>query len=580
MCLAAPLEMGAAELVRMSGGIGGVVRDAAGVPQLGAAVTLFNRQDRAFEKAFTDERGEFAFAGLFPDIYSIRVSLANFVPAVKNSILVQPGSRSMLHVSLTNLFSSIQLVYPPVDSKTLMTDEWKWVLRGASATRPVLRFAPEFSEDPLPSRHGAVFSDTRGMLKVSAGDRAASSGVGQEADLGTAFALATSLFGNNTLQVAGNVGYGAQTGVPSAGFRTTLGRPTDHGSPEISVTMRQLFLPGRATAALGGAETGLPMLRTMSLSFDDRTRLSDRLSMQYGFSLDSVSFLDRLNYFSPYARLVYTVESDQVDFAYTSGNARPALGAERGPDAELQSDIASLAMFPRISVKSAHARVQRGENFEAGYTRTFGSRAARISAWRESVGNTALTLAGAGGLYTSGDILPDLFSGSSIFNAGGYQTLGYTASFTQNVGDRLSTTLLYGSIGTLTADDHELVSQNPDELRRMIHAGRRHAATLRTAATSPWTGTHLIASYQWTDNRRAIPGRIYSTQSSRPEPGLNVYLRQPIPALSGLPWRMEATADLRNLLAQGYLPIDTSFGGRLLLVQTPRSFRGGLSFIF
>ena len=580
ICLALPLEMGAGELVRMSGGIGGVVRDATGVPQMGAAVTLFNRQDRAFEKTITDERGEFVFAGLFPDIYSVRVSLANFVPAVKNSILVQPGSRSMLQVSLTNLFSSIQLVYPPVESKTLMTDEWKWVLRGAAATRPVLRFAPEFSEDPLPSHRGAVFSDTRGMLKVSAGDRAASSGLGQEADLGTAFALATSLFGNNTLQVAGNVGYGAQTGVPSAGFRTTLGRSMDYGSPEISVTMRQLFLPGRMAAALGGAETGLPMLRTMSLSFDDRTRLSDRLSMQYGFSLDSVSFLDRLNYFSPYARLVYTLESNQVDFAYTSGNARPGLGTERGPDAELQSDIASLALFPRISVRNAHARVQRGENFEAGFTRTLGSRAARISAWRESVSNTALTLAGAGGLYTSGDILPDLFSGSSIFNAGSYETLGYTASFTQNVGDHLSATLLYGSIGTLTADDRELVSQSPDELRSMIRAGRRHAATLRTAATSPWTGTHLIASYQWSDNRRAVPGQIYSTQSSRPEPGLNVYLRQPIPALAGLPWRMEATADLRNMLAQGYLPIDTSFGRRLLLVQTPRSFRGGLSFIF
>jgi hypothetical protein len=46
-----------------------------------------------------------------------------------------------------------------------------------------------------------------------------------------------------------------------------------------------------------------------------------------------------------------------------------------------------------------------------------------------------------------------------------------------------------------------------------------------------------------------------------------------------LPWRMEATADLRNLLAQGYLPLNVA-GQSLLLVETPRSFRGGLSFIF
>ena len=47
-----------------------------------------------------------------------------------------------------------------------------------------------------------------------------------------------------------------------------------------------------------------------------------------------------------------------------------------------------------------------------------------------------------------------------------------------------------------------------------------------------------------------------------------------------LPWRMEATADLRNMLAQGYLPISMTNGQQMLLVEQPRSVRGGLSFIF
>ena len=47
-----------------------------------------------------------------------------------------------------------------------------------------------------------------------------------------------------------------------------------------------------------------------------------------------------------------------------------------------------------------------------------------------------------------------------------------------------------------------------------------------------------------------------------------------------LPWRMEATADLRNMLAQGYASLNTATGQKILLVETPRSFRGGLSFIF
>jgi hypothetical protein len=114
----------------------------------------------------------------------------------------------------------------------------------------------------------------------------------------------------------------------------------------------------------------------------------------------------------------------------------------------------------------------------------------------------------------------------------------------------------------------------------MIRAGRRYAATTRVTATSPWTGTHMIASYQWTnDHRWIVPGNLYSTQAIRQTPGLNLYIRQPIPAF-GLPWRMEATADLRNMLAQGYLPVSMTNGQHLLLVETPRSFRGGVSFIF
>jgi hypothetical protein len=47
-----------------------------------------------------------------------------------------------------------------------------------------------------------------------------------------------------------------------------------------------------------------------------------------------------------------------------------------------------------------------------------------------------------------------------------------------------------------------------------------------------------------------------------------------------LPWRVEATCELRNLMAQGYLPLQDVGGSSVLLVQTPRSLRGGLSFVF
>jgi len=581
-CLAVPCVAPAAGPIQLSGVIGGVVSDSMGIPQMGAIVVLYNRQDRVYGKVQTDDLGQFRFLGLFPDLYSVRVTLATFVPALKKNILVQPGMRSVLNVNLNTLFSTIQLAYPSVESGSLMSDEWKWVLRTASSTRPVLRFSDSAAGSRATSARSSMFSDTRGILRVSAGDGPLVTGIANEADLGTAFALATSLYGDNMLQVSGNVGYGSQTGVPTAAFRTSYSRSLAGGSPEVSLTMRQLFLPGRLGAALTGSESALPILRSMSASLNDRTQISEDIALQYGFTLDSVSFFNRLNYFSPYARLSYKAgENGEVDFAYTSGNGRPDLGGSLSQDADLQRDLGTLGLFPRISLRGARPKIQRGEEYELTYTLKSHSRIYQVSAYRESVTNAALSLVAPAGLYTGGDILPDLFSGNSIFDAGDFRNTGYTAAVTQNVGEHLSATLMYGSMGALTAQNREIVSNSPDELRSMIRSGRKQAATTRIAATSPWTGTHMIASYQWTDTHRwAMPGHLYSTQAGGPMPGLNVYIRQPIPGFSILPWRMEATADLRNMLAQGYLPLGMVDGQRMLLVATPRSFRGGLSFIF
>jgi hypothetical protein len=587
VCLAAAGPVSGAVSVSLSGAIAGLVTSGDGVPQMGAMVLLFNQQDGLCQKVFTDEKGNFAFPGLLPEIYSIRVTLASFVPAVKNNILVQPGMHSGLNVSLAALFSSIHLIYP-TRHPAFMSDDWKWVLRTASSTRPVMRMLPvpkstpdaaDTSDEIKP--HRTVFSDTRGLLMFSAGDGTPVAGFGSDADMGTAFALATSLFGSNQFQFAGNVGSGAQSGIPSAAFRTTYSRTVGSDSPQVSVTMRELFLPGQMGVAIFGPEGDVPMLRSISVNFDDHARIGDALTMQYGMALDSVSFNDHLSYFSPYARFIYSLgNAGDIEFAYTSGNARPDLGAPSGAEDPLQREIGTLAMFPLVSLRAARADVQRGEDVEAGYSRIMGSRKFAVSAYHESVDNLALTIAAPNGFLPVGDILPDFFSGTAMFNAGNFSSMGYIASATQNVGDNLSATVMYGSTGALTADRNDPVSGDPDELRAMLHSGRQQSITMRVVAASPHTGTRIVAGYQVADSRFSVPEPIYATGSLRPQPGLNIYVRQAIPILSGLPWRMEATVDLRNLLQQGYLPLSTVDGSQLVLMENPRMFRGGLSFIF
>src|SRR5712691_4784383 len=425
---------------KLSGKILGLVTDATGVPQMGAAILLLNQQDRLCERALTDERGSFSFDGLAAGIYSIRVSLASFSPVSKSRIFVQPGLRTLLNISLAGLFSSIQLVNPSPEQRAIMNDDWKWVLRTSNATRPVLRLLPGWKiDDNGPERRASsgIFSDTRALVNVSAGDGGRVTSFGNEAGLGTAFALATSVLGKNQLQFSGNVAYASQSGVPSAGFRTSY----SHGdsadpSPEITVTMRQMFVPGRVSAVLTGPTETVPMLRTLSLSAKDGTQITDSLRLEYGFSLDAVSFIDRRGAFSPYSRLTYALsDNEQLEFSYTSGVPRSDMfTGVTSSERELQTDISALALFPRISVRDSHLQVQQARSYEIGYHRIVGSRSYSLAVYREDTSNAAMMIEGADGLFPAGNVLPDLFTTSSVFNAGDYQSLGYMASITQNLG--------------------------------------------------------------------------------------------------------------------------------------------------
>ena len=578
----------AAVSVPLSGAIAGVVRSPGGVPQLGAQVTLYNHLQKPLGKVFTDEHGEFKLLGLVPALYSVKISFAAFVPATRE-ILVQPGMRSVLNVNLSTLFSNIQFGYPSVESGALMTDDWKWVLRSAPSTRPVLRYLGkddiDASLDPQPatvastSRHAAVFSDTRGIVHVSAGDGALNAGVTNQADLGATFALATQLYGSSLVQVSGNLGYAAANGAPAAAFRTSFSREMAGGMPEVSLTVQQLMLPSRIAALANPDGSGLSQLRTMTAGFQDQNKITDNLTLQYGATMDEVSFLDHLNYYSPYARLTYTIDpTNELLLGYSSGDARPNLDGEATGDDPLRHDVDALGALPRMSLLNGRTQIQRGVEYEIAYIHRSGSRTYKASMYRQDISNAAITMSVPGGYFAGADVLPDLFSNSSILNAGTFQSTGVAVSATQNLGDNANATLIYGDSGVLTAPQNELVSHSPDELRAMIREGRRQQVTARVSATAPHSGTHLIASYQLIgDNRALMAGNLYSMAGMQPLPGLNIYVRQPIPGFGG---HVEATADLRNILAQGYLPLTTADGQRILLVQNPRCLRGGLSFRF
>jgi hypothetical protein len=566
---------------RAHGDLEGRVLDYIGVPQMGASVLLYDRYDHLVKKVLSDENGSFRFASLVPAVYSIQVTLASFLPAMRHHVTVQPGMRSFLAINVASVLNSIELVNTPGQT-AIMSDDWKWVLRSASATRPVLRMLPDLDlgHSNRIQEDTAVFSDTRGLLRLSAGD---GSSYGNETDLGTAFAVATSLRGTTQLTFSGNMGYASHSGIPTAGFRTSFSREMSGSAPELKLTMRQMLLPSRAGGALvGGPQEAATPLRSMSLTMMDRAELDEVLKLEYGFSIDSVSYLDRLNYASPFMRLSFDLgQAGVLELAGHSGlpPAELIIGMA-GVETDLQQDLAAVSFFPRVSFRGGAVKVQRVQNLELGYSRTLGSRTYRMGAYRESISNAALIMAAPSGIYDNGDLMPDLASNSSIFNVGGFSSIGYTASVTQNFSQLVSATWSYGNGGVLTTQHTGLLTNDPDELRDAIHASRRHWTAAKVTAQAPWTHTQVAVGYRWTDYSALTPGHAWVTQGAFPDIGFNVRIHQQIPNFPGMPGRWEATADLRNLLAQGYLPIELADGRWLLLMQAPRSVRGGLSFVF
>ncbi|MGH9559276.1 MAG: carboxypeptidase-like regulatory domain-containing protein [Bryobacteraceae bacterium] len=580
---AAPSPALAASASVLSGGIFGQVKSAAGIAQMGATVLLYDRYDQLVRRALSNQQGKFAFDQLAPDSYSIRVMLASFVPAVRRHIAVAAGSENLLQVNLAGLFSTIDLISSGPSRGTLMSDEWKWVLRQSQATRPVLRILP--SSSGRTASLGSIFSDTTGLVRVSASD-GESLAAGSAEDLGTAFALATSLFGSSRVQFSGNIAYVGNSTVPTTGFRASYARsPEGDPGPRVTLTVHQVYLSALDS---GGAQNG-PVLRTASLEMRDSLELGDNLRIEYGAGIDSVSFLQRLSYLSPFIRATYDLgRQGMVRVAYSSGAPPTGLAGSAGPEAapaeaapgsdDLNGDLAALALLPRVSLSGGHLQVQRTQNMEIGYSRIEGSRTYSVAIYNEDVANAALTLYGPRGFVPPGDSLPDLGANDRIFNIGSYQRAGYGVALQQSLTKNMDLSVAGGQGGALATGRWQTPTNDASAVRGLIHGTQQPWVTVSFSGAIPSTGTFLIATYGWTPAGVLMPDHAFLTQAVTQTTGWNIGIRQPLPFISGM-GRLEATAELRNLLAQGYLPLEAA-GQKALLTNSPRSVRGGLAFIF
>jgi hypothetical protein len=515
---------------------------------MGAVVQILGAANRTLT-VFTDGAGYYTATGLLPGLYTLKVTAPSFLPALREKVGLRPGASLNVNVTLSTLLGVMQLgpVRPAPED-----DDWKWTLRSV-ANRPILRV---FDDPTLPAEKQN--HDLCGSLSFLAGSPAGGYGTGS--DMSTGFTLERSIFSDGHLAVAGNVAYGSS--LPAAVVRTSYSRRLLNGSePTMALTVRRFAAsdPNLHNAAL----------QALALSASDDFAFGDILEFKFGSELQTIQFLGHVTAFRPYASADFHFSPNTVlEYNYTT--SRPDLRNEKGFDSA-PADLSESN--PRVSLLAFSPKVERAHHQEVSLSHRSGKTNAQLAFFSDRVVDPALT--GTGQTTAAGGfLLPDISSGTFTYAGKTLDTNGMRLVLQHKFSADLTATLDYAFGGVLDLSRSDVSLQNA---LPYLTTQRRHALAAKLSGTVPRTHTNWISSYRWVNGQGITPVDMFNASPGQSDPFLNVFIRQPIPAMGG---HMEAIIDLRNLLAQGYVPVLGQDGQTVYLVQAARSVRGGVAFTF
>ncbi len=533
------------------GAISGYVRSAAGVAQMGAMVEVLGSAARDL-RVFTDVHGFYSLSDLIPGTYSIKVTAPSFLPALRERIGLRAGSTMMVDVTLNTLFEAIQLgpLRGPADD-----DDWKWTLR-SMGNRPILRMLDDGSSVTASNVEAGGDRDLKASLSFLAGSP--SEGYGGVSDMSTGFSLEHQVFSEDTVSLAGNVGYGQGAG--AAILRTSYTHKTASGSePTVALTVRRLAAPE--------VSFHTQALQAVSLTTTDDFNIGNVLELKFGSELQTVQFMGRFTSFQPFGTADLHLSPNTV-LEYRYASSRPSESYE-GESAGL-SDAG-----PRVSIASFSPALERAHHQEVSLSQRMGKTKIQAAFYSDRVSNTVLT--GVGGVADSGELLPDVDSGTFSYQGRDLDTSGLRLVLQRKVAADLTATLDYGYGGVLDLTRPDVQLQ---EARQSLSTVRRHAVSGKLSGHVPGCKTRWTTSYGWVSGQALTPVDMFNVSPGQSDPFLNVFVRQPLPGFAFLPIHMEAMLDLRNLMAQGYVPVMGQDGRTVYLVQPARSVRGGVAFTF
>ena len=537
-------------------------------------------------KVVADREGKFNLEAIPPGWYLIVVTTPRYVPAlrvVSNLIHVSASRTTFTKFSLANL---LQTPTVGLRNGTLTTqgEDWRWVLRSRGATRAAIHVLPQVRngiggsgegnrKGRLPDRYFLGFIPRKESGQPLAENR------GMTGVLAYSHALSPSA----ELLVAGSM---IQAGDRSGGaaLSTTFrrGLPAQAGVREVSVTVHRLNLMGGLTPTPNGNGVGVDSAaaRGIKFSYSESREILPGLAVSVGLEADYLEAAHTARAVRPQVEVLYDRGTQsRIAFRYTSQTT-----PEEDP---LMSQVGRLNAFPRVTLRNFRPELESLHHVEMGYERVLnGDSKLALAAYVDRIDNAAVLSFGDPRLlgFAGGNLLPNPTGQGNMLNAGDVRTSGFRAAYERGNRERWKTVVAYTYGGALTADPGSgtgfVAGEEEIEPQSLFRVAKLHSLTGKFLLRIPVAESRISTSYQWIS--RGVVSRVdpFGQAQLNAEPFLGLTIRQPLPVVSFLPGRIEAVADFRNLLAQGYIPIAQSGDEILFLAPSYRSFRGGFSLLF
>ena len=547
------------------GKLAGVVSDSTGTPQLGASVVLIpETPGMAISRGFlTNTHGVFNGDKVAPGFYALRVTLAGFLPTLEKHIRISPNLTTVVRVELESMFASLdQLRRTPANTSS-QGDDWKWVLRSASAVRPVLEW---MDSDTLSASTVTVETrkpnSPRFRMEFTDGARRAGSASNIGAAPATAAAYEQKLGGTSKMIFAGQMSYDSDA--PGGGI-ATVWLPTGSlgAGPHTALVLREAKMRSDG-----------PTFRGIRIDQGGSLALSDRAVLRYGGEFVMVGLGSAATSLRPRAELYVRVTDDwnaALLFASMPTGPSPLEGGDTQPGGALAAALNELDAFPTLLWRGGRPVLQSGWHEELAADRKIGTRGKlQIAAFHDD--NRHVAVFGQGNDLPAADYLQDYFSSGFAYDGGSSSSWGARIAMREKLDDDVELTAVYSYGGALTPSDAV-----DGLLREVLRTAQRHSLGASVTAKVPRLGTRVDAGYKWVSGVTVSRVDSYGESLYQLDPYLHVGFRQPLPKFALGRW--EAIADCDNLLAQGYVPT-TSRDGHVVLGPAFRTFRGGLSVQF